>query len=230
MISEQDAIKITTFVSFFKSMIVSVESSTSNLDTLYPVMEHFYTLQGEGAYMGQAAYFIRLGGCDVGCVWCDVKESWPVEAHPPMTVAALIAAAKAYPGRLLVVTGGEPTMHNLEPLTSAFKEAGFRTHIETAGVNLLTGTWDWVTLSPKKFKAPLESNCALANELKVVVYNKSDFDWAETYASKVPATCLKYLQVEWGKAAALTPSIISYIQAKPNWQLSIQTHKYLNIP
>src|SRR5690554_960746 len=141
----------------------------------YPVMEHFYTLQGEGHYTGHAAYFIRLGGCDVGCVWCDVKESWPMEAHPTYDVAEMVAWVKQFPVKIVVITGGEPTMHDLEPLTQALKAEGLKTHIETAGVYPLTGTWDWVTLSPKKFKAPLQENMPLADELKVVVFNKSDF-------------------------------------------------------
>lgn len=196
----------------------------------YPVMEHFYTLQGEGAYTGCAAYFIRLGGCDVGCVWCDVKESWPIDAHPHMTVRELIEAASAHPGKIIVVTGGEPSMHNLEPLTNAFRAAGFRLHIETSGSSPLTGSWDWITLSPKKFKQPLEASCSIAHELKVIVFNKSDFEWAESYAARVKDGCRLYLQVEWSKAQQLSPLIVSYIQEHPEWQLSLQTHKYLNIP
>jgi 7-carboxy-7-deazaguanine synthase len=196
----------------------------------YPVMEHFYTLQGEGAYAGHAAYFIRLGGCDVGCVWCDVKESWPIDAHPKMSVAALLAEASKYPGRLIVITGGEPTMHNLEPLTTAFRKAGFRMHIETSGSSPLTGKWDWITLSPKKFKAPLEENCIQANELKIIIFNKSDFQWAEQYLEMVSNTCKLYLQVEWSKAHQLSPLIVDYIKTHPQWHMSMQTHKYLNIP
>jgi organic radical activating enzyme len=193
-------------------------------------MEHFYTLQGEGAYAGHAAYFIRLGGCDVGCVWCDVKESWDADAHPKMTLAEIVAVAEKYPGRIAVITGGEPSMHELQPLTDALQEAGFRTHIETSASSPLTGEWDWVTLSPKKFKAPLEENLHLAHELKIIVFNKSDFKWAEEYASKVPADCKLYLQTEWDKRDEMTPLIIEFIQQNPRWQLSMQTHKYLNIP
>lgn len=193
-------------------------------------MEHFYTLQGEGAYAGQAAYFIRLGGCDVGCVWCDVKESWDAAAHPHMSVAALIAAAAEYPGRIAVITGGEPSMHDLVPLTAALKEAGFRTHIETSASSPITGTWDWITLSPKKFKAPLPENMPLAHELKIIVFNKSDFKWAEEYAAQVNKDCTLYLQTEWDKRDSMSPVIIGYIQQHPQWQLSLQTHKYLNIP
>lgn len=193
-------------------------------------MEHFYTLQGEGFYTGQAAYFIRLGGCDVGCVWCDVKESWEAEAHPKMTVEDIVAAASAHPGRLAVITGGEPCMHNLIPLTEGLHQAGFRTHIETSGAHPLNGNLDWVTLSPKKFKAPLDSCLAGAHELKVVIYHRSDFDWAEQHAAKVPAACRLYLQPEWSRREQMTPLIIDYIQQHPQWQMSLQTHKYLNIP
>jgi organic radical activating enzyme len=193
-------------------------------------MEHFYTLQGEGAYSGQAAYFIRLGGCDVGCVWCDVKESWDASVHPHMTITEMVATAAQYPGRIVVITGGEPSMHDLAPLTEAFKAAGFRTHIETSASSPLSGILDWVTLSPKKFKAPLAENMHWAHELKIIVFNKSDFKWAEDYAAQVSPECKLYLQPEWDKRDQVTPMIIEYIQQHPQWQLSLQTHKYLNIP
>ncbi len=196
----------------------------------YPVMEHFYTLQGEGHYTGHAAYFIRLGGCDVGCVWCDVKESWPMEAHPTYDVAEMVAWVKQFPVKIVVITGGEPTMHDLAPLTQALKTEGLKTHIETAGVYPLTGTWDWVTLSPKKFKAPLQENMPLADELKVVVFNKSDFEWAEKHRKEVSENCLLYLQTEWDKRDVNTPLILEYIAKDPNWILSMQTHKYIDIP
>lgn len=196
----------------------------------YPVMEHFYTLQGEGAYAGQAAYFIRLGGCDVGCVWCDVKESWDASVHPQMTVQQIVSAATAHPGRIAVITGGEPSMYDLAALTQALKEAGFRTHIETSASSPLSGQLDWVTLSPKKFKAPLPENMSWAHELKIVVFNKSDFKWAEEYAAQVNPDCKLYLQAEWDKKEQITPMILAYIMDNPQWQLSLQTHKYLNIP
>lgn len=196
----------------------------------YPVMEHFYTLQGEGFYAGQAAYFIRLGGCDVGCVWCDVKESWDTQQHPQMHTGEIVQAALNFPGRIAVITGGEPCMHNLAPLCDALHAAGFRVHIETSGAHPLSGTLDWMTLSPKKFKAPLDECLAKASELKVVVYHKSDLDWAEQHALKVSAECRLYLQPEWSKRDAMTPLIIDYIHRHPNWQLSLQTHKYINIP
>lgn len=193
-------------------------------------MEHFYTLQGEGAYAGQAAYFIRLGGCDVGCVWCDVKESWDAAAHPQMSVREIVDLAAAHPGRIAVITGGEPSMYDLTALTKGLKDAGFRTHIETSASSPLSGSLDWVTLSPKKFKAPLPENMSWAHELKIVVFNKSDFKWAEQYAALVPPDCKLYLQTEWDKKEQITPMILEYIMEHPQWQLSLQTHKYLNIP
>lgn len=196
----------------------------------FPVMEHFYTLQGEGFYTGQAAYFIRLGGCNVGCVWCDVKESWDGSLHPSMSVPQMIHYATAHPGHIAVITGGEPTLHDLEPLTLGLREAGLRCHLETAATNPISGNWDWITLSPKKFKAPLGSNLLLAHELKIIIFNKSDFKWAETYAAQVNPQCKLYLQPEWEKREEMTPLIIEYIQRFPKWQLSLQTHKYIHIP
>jgi len=193
-------------------------------------MEHFYTLQGEGMYSGQAAYFIRLGGCDVGCVWCDVKDSWDASKHPVMTVEEITTIASANPGRIAVITGGEPAMHNLVNICQSLHDAGFRVHIETSGAHPLSGKLDWITLSPKKFKAPLEENMELADELKIVVYNKSDFAWAEEHAAKVGKKCKLYLQPEWSRIDTMTPLIIDYIKQHPQWQLSLQTHKYINIP
>ena len=195
-----------------------------------PVMEQFYTIQGEGFNTGRAAYFIRLGGCDVGCVWCDVKESWDADAHPRLAVADLVAAASAYPGRSVVVTGGEPLMHDCGPLTKALQAAGFQTWIETSGAHPLSGSWDWICLSPKKFKAPLPEVLAHADELKIIVFNDSDFKWAEEHAALVPATTRLYLQPEWSRAARMTPALIDYVKANPRWQVSLQTHKYLDIP
>ena len=195
-----------------------------------PVMESFYTLQGEGFHQGKAAYFIRLGGCDVGCSWCDVKESWEASAHPLQTVDEIVSGALDFPGRLAVITGGEPLMHNLTGLTAALKEAGFETNIETSGAHPLSGTWDWICLSPKKFKFPLPEIMPEANELKVVVYNKSDFDWAEKHAEMVSPACKLYLQPEWSKSASMTPGIIEYIKTHPKWEFSLQLHKYINVP
>ncbi len=195
-----------------------------------PVMEAFYTLQGEGAHQGRAAYFIRLGGCDVGCVWCDVKDSWDASKHPMVSIEEIVSKASSHPGRLAVVTGGEPLMHQLNALTNALHDAGFETNIETSGSSPLSGQWDWICLSPKKFKAPLDEVIVKANELKVVVFNKHDFEWAEKYAALVDSNCKLYLQPEWDKAAEMTPLILNYIQANPQWRLSLQVHKYLNIP
>ena len=195
-----------------------------------PVVESFYTLQGEGAYQGRAAFFIRLGGCDVGCVWCDVKESWDAEKHPRRSIPELVAEAGAYPGRLAVVTGGEPLMHDCTELTSQLHQAGFATHIETSGAWPLSGDWDWVCLSPKKFKPPLPDIPSRADELKVVIYNKSDFAWAEQWAAQVSPGCRRYLQPEWSKSAIVTPLIIDYIKAHPEWGFSLQLHKYIHVP
>jgi len=193
-------------------------------------MEHFYTLQGEGFHQGKAAYFIRLGGCDVGCVWCDVKESWDADQHPKLEVGNLILEVKKTPAEIVVVTGGEPLMHNLDELTASLQSAGLKTHIETSGAYPLSGKWNWICLSPKKFKAPLPEIIPLANELKVVIFNKTDFDWAEKYAAQVSADCKLYLQPEWDKAAEMTPLIIDYIKTHPKWELSLQIHKYINVP
>jgi len=193
-------------------------------------MEHFYTLQGEGFHTGKAAWFIRLGGCDVGCVWCDVKDSWDAAAHPLIATSELINTATQHNGRLAVITGGEPTMHDLTALCDALHNAGFKAHIETSGAHPLRGEPDWITLSPKKFKAPLDEYMDLADELKIVVYHKSDLEWAEQYAAKVGAKCLLYLQPEWSKKETIAPLLIDYIKQHPKWQLSLQTHKYINIP
>jgi len=199
-------------------------------DIQFPVMEAFYTLQGEGFHQGRAAYFIRLGGCDVGCVWCDVKESWDASLHPLQTIEEMVQGAAANPGRLAVITGGEPLMHNLDALTTALHEAGFETNIETSGAWPLSGSWDWICLSPKKFKAPLPEVLPKANELKVVIYNKSDFEWAEKYAALVSPDCKLFLQPEWSKSTTVTPLIIDYIKNNPQWEFSLQLHKYIHVP
>ena len=202
---------------------------TTKNDSL-PLMEAFYTLQGEGKHQGRAAYFIRLGGCDVGCHWCDVKESWDVAAHPSVNIAEIVAQASVFQGRLAVITGGEPAMHNLLPLTTALQNADFELNIETSGVYQLTGHWDWVCFSPKKFKTPHPSIYEVANELKVVIYNKSDFEWAEEHAAKVGQHCELYLQPEWSKSVEILPLMIDYIKDNPKWRISLQVHKFLNIP
>ena len=198
--------------------------------TTLPVMEHFYTLQGEGYHQGKAAYFIRLGGCDVGCTWCDVKESWDAEKHPNYDIGSLKSEVVNTAAKIVVITGGEPLMHDLDLLTKELQQAGLQTHLETSGAYTLSGQWDWICLSPKKFKAPLPHVISFANELKVVVFNKSDFDWAEKYAALVNPHCKLYLQPEWDKSAAMTPLIIDYIKEHPQWELSLQLHKYIHVP
>lgn len=211
-----------------------MEKSSNNDDQKLPVMESFYSIQGEGAYQGKAAWFIRLGGCDVGCVWCDVKESWDENAHPQMTIDEILSAAigntPSPQSPIAVVTGGEPLLHELTGLTTALKQAGFRTHLETSGSSKLTGRWDWICLSPKKFKAPLPEILPLAHELKVVIYHRSDFAWGEQYAAQVNKACRLYLQPEWSKSEIVTPLIVDYVRTHPQWQLSLQIHKYINVP
>jgi hypothetical protein len=193
-------------------------------------MELFYSLQGEGYHQGKAAFFIRLAGCDVGCVWCDVKDSWDASKHPVLTIQEIVAAAAEHPSRIAIVTGGEPLLHQLDPLTTALKAVGFQTHIETSGSSPMSGSWDWVCLSPKKFKTPLLESIKAADELKVVVFNKSDFDWANSFESDIDIDCKKYLQPEWEKSDAMTPLVIDYIKDNPSWELSAQLHKYIQVP
>jgi 7-carboxy-7-deazaguanine synthase len=199
-------------------------------EVMIPVMEHFYTLQGEGYHQGRAAYFIRLGGCDVGCVWCDVKESWDADIHPKYNISSLLSEVKKTAAEIVVITGGEPLMHQLDELTQQLQYAGLKTHIETSGAHPLSGSWDWICLSPKKFKAPLPEILSKANELKIIIYNKSDFDWAVKYASLVSDQCKLYLQPEWSNASKMTPLIVEYIKTHPQWELSLQIHKYINVP
>jgi 7-carboxy-7-deazaguanine synthase len=194
------------------------------------VMEAFYTIQGEGAFTGHAAFFIRLGGCDVGCAWCDVKESWDMQAHPMRTVEDLVAEAAAHPARLAVITGGEPLMQDLGPLTNALREAGFRTHIETSGTHPLSGSWHHICFSPKKFKAPLPEIYAKARELKVIVFNRHDLQWAQEHALKANPHCQLFLQPEWDKRDQVMPMIVDFVKEHPEWKISLQTHKYLGIP
>ncbi len=230
-----------------------IEQATDIVQQVLPVMESFYTLQGEGFHQGKAAYFIRLAGCDVGCVWCDVKDSWDAGMHPKFSINEIVEKAlneigckfqvsgyseistgnqKQVTGNnpIVVVTGGEPLMHDLSQLTKALHVAGFQTNIETSGAYPLSGEWDWICLSPKKFKAPLPDVVPHAHELKVVIFNKTDFAWAERYATLVSPQCKLYLQPEWDKASEVTPLIIDYIKANPKWELSLQIHKYINVP
>ncbi|EKB59312.1 7-carboxy-7-deazaguanine synthase QueE [Bergeyella zoohelcum] len=196
---------------------------------MLPVMEHFYTIQGEGAYTGTPAYFIRLGGCDVGCHWCDVKESWDPNIHPLHNAREIADIAASY-SKTIVLTGGEPLMWNLAPLTSRLKEKGCKIHIETSGAYPMSGHLDWITLSPKKTGLPLEEIYQKASELKVIIFNQHDFKFAEEQAAKVNENCMLYMQSEWSKRDKMYPEITDYILKNPQWRASVQTHKYLNIP
>ena len=195
---------------------------------ILPLMEAFYSLQGEGFYKGTAAYFIRLGGCDVGCHWCDVKESWAAEAHPLVPVDTIVTDALAH-SKTMIITGGEPLMWNLHLLTEKLRAAGARTHIETSGAHPLSGTFDWICLSPKKIKRPVGDVLQKANELKMVIYNNNDFLFAEEMAAQVSSDCLLYLQPEWSKRNKVIPKIVDYVMAHPQWKASLQMHKYLDI-
>lgn len=197
---------------------------------ILPVMESFYTVQGEGFHQGKAAYFVRLAGCDVGCVWCDVKESWDENNSDLINLTDLIHSIKTHPSKIVVVTGGEPTMYDLAPLTEKLKVNQLNPHLETSGAHPLTGEWDWICFSPKKFMAPLEEYYEVANELKVVVYNKSDFKWAEQFAPKVNSNCKLFLQPEWSKQSEMLPLIIEYVKCNPHWEISLQIHKFMNVP
>jgi 7-carboxy-7-deazaguanine synthase len=197
---------------------------------LLPLMEEFYTLQGEGFHTGQAAYFVRIGGCDVGCHWCDVKESWDASKYPPFSVDQIIEHAASFPAKAIVVTGGEPLLYNLDYLCKGLKSNGVRTFLETSGSAPLTGAWDWICLSPKKDAPPLAEIFPLANELKVIVEEEGDFVWAEENAMKVNDQCMIYLQPEWSRIDQITPFIVKYIMDHPRWKISLQSHKYIGIP
>jgi organic radical activating enzyme len=200
-----------------------------NKGKMLPLMEEFYTIQGEGFHTGTAAYFIRIGGCDVGCHWCDVKESWNAELHPPTEIDLIVFNAKKY-ADTVVITGGEPLTWDMNPLTQKLKEQNLKVHIETSGCYPVTGIWDWFCLSPKKNKLPVESAYEIASELKVIIYNKHDFIFAEEQAEKVNPNAILFLQPEWSKKEEMTPLIVDYVMNNPKWRVSLQTHKYLNIP
>ncbi len=197
---------------------------------MLPLMEEFYTIQGEGFNTGQAAYFIRVGGCDVGCHWCDVKESWNAKLFPPTPTDAIVANAKQFPAKAVVVTGGEPLMYNLDYLCSELKNKQVKRFLETSGSHPLSGDWDWICLSPKKNSPPLKAIYIKADELKVIISNSGDLDWAEKNAKRVNEKCILYLQPEWSKAKEMIPLITEYIMANPRWKVSLQSHKYMNIP
>lgn len=203
---------------------------SQSLQKKIPVMESFYTLQGEGYHSGRAAYFIRLGGCDVGCHWCDVKESWNAADHPLQEVDYIVGNALEYKNRFNVITGGEPFMYDLTELCDNFIQKDFELAVETSGAYPYSGKWHWICLSPKKTKPPVAEFYEVADELKMIIYNKADFKWAEEHAAKVRKNCKLYLQVEWSKKEEMTPLVIEYIKENPKWNISVQSHKYLNIP
>ena len=197
---------------------------------MLPIMESFYSLQGEGMYHGTAAYFIRLAGCDVGCTWCDVKESWDAEQHELVEEDDLVELAMNSGTKIVVITGGEPLMYNLDNLTAKLQRVGLKTHLETSGAYSLSGNWHWICVSPKKFKPPIEEVLKAADELKVIVVNNHDFVWAETHSQMVNNDCHRIVQPEWEKSAKILPMMIEYVKANPKWRISLQEHKYLNIP
>jgi len=200
-----------------------------NKGEMLPLMEEFYTIQGEGFHTGTAAYFIRIGGCDVGCHWCDVKESWNAELHPATDTNTIVENAEKF-GNTVVITGGEPLMWNMNYLTQHLQNKNIKTHIETSGAYPLSGSWNWVCLSPKKTKLPFTKIYKIADELKIIIYNKSDFKFAEEQAAKVNSNCVLFLQPEWSNQEKMTPLIVDYVMNNPQWKISLQTHKYLNIP
>ncbi|MBC7864062.1 MAG: 7-carboxy-7-deazaguanine synthase QueE [Bacteroidia bacterium] len=212
------------------SGLSDIENDLVEKGELLPLMEEFYTIQGEGYNSGKAAYFIRLGGCDVGCHWCDVKESWDAKLHALTPTKKIIENALNYTGKAVVVSGGEPLLYNLDFLTAELKKNGIETFIETSGAYPLTGIWDWICLSPKKTMPPLPEIFEKAHELKMIVFNKHDFTWAEENAGKVSEKCFRFLQPEWSKRNEMMPHIVKYVQENPKWMVSLQTHKYMNIP
>ena len=210
-------------------MLTKIAQDQVDQGTMLPRMEEFYTIQGEGVHTGTAAYFIRVGGCDVGCHWCDVKESWNADLHPPTLIDKMVETATAQ-ANTVVITGGEPLMWNMDPLTIKLKEKGMKVHIETSGAYQLSGVWDWICLSPKKNKLPTESVYEKADELKVIIFNKHDFIFAEEQAALTNPNAILFLQPEWSKRDEMTPLIVDYVMNNPKWRISLQTHKFLNIP
>lgn len=200
------------------------------MSSTLPVMEQFYTIQGEGTHAGVPAYFIRLAGCDVGCVWCDVKDSWDASNYPSVSVESLASKAAESGARVVVITGGEPAMYDLAALTAELHSCGLKTHIETSAAYEIRGNFDWITLSPKKFKFPLDTELIKAHELKIIVFNKSDLEWAEKYRALVNKECKLLLQPEWDKRDEIMPLIVDYVKKNPHWNISLQTHKYIGVP
>ncbi len=217
-------------VSYKLHSLDSEQEVLLNQGRLLPIMEEFYTIQGEGFNSGKAAYFIRIGGCDVGCHWCDVKESWDANLHPLKVTDAILENVREYKAKSVVITGGEPLIYNLEYLTQILKTNAIETFIETSGAYKVSGEWDWICLSPKKTMTPLPAIYKQANELKIIVFNKHDLIWAEEQRQKVRPNCYLYLQPEWSKHATILPDLIEYVKEHPHWMISLQTHKYMNIP
>ena len=197
---------------------------------MLPLMEAFYTIQGEGFFSGTPAFFLRIGGCDVGCHWCDVKESWDANIHPPTHIDDMLTQIQATPAKTVVITGGEPLMWNMEPLTQLLKLYGYNTHIETSGAYPLTGQFDWICLSPKKNSPPLKAIIPMSHELKVIIHNKNDFSWSEQHSNLTANDCKLFLQPEWSKEKEMMPIITDYVMQHPKWNISLQTHKYMGIP
>ena len=210
-------------------MNLNRESDKVKSGKMLPLMEAFYTIQGEGYHKGSAAYFIRIGGCDVGCHWCDVKESWNAELHPPTSIKSIVEEAQRF-SNTIVVTGGEPLMWNMSPLTKLLRDKGIKVHLETSGAYDISGNWDWFCLSPKKNKEPIELAYMIADELKIIVYNRSDLKYAENQSIKVNENCKLFLQPEWSNRNKVMPIMVDYVMKNPKWKISLQTHKYLNIP
>ena len=201
-----------------------------DMGEMLPLMEAFYTIQGEGFYSGSAAYFLRIGGCDVGCHWCDVKESWDADLHPPTLIKDILKDILKYKIDTVVITGGEPLMWNLNKLTTLLRNNGYKIHLETSGTHTLSGTFDWICLSPKKMQKPLELIKPFTNELKVIVNNKHDLKWANQQRDGLAKECKLYLQPEWSRREKVIPIIIDFVQQNKEWSISLQSHKYMNIP
>ena len=195
-----------------------------------PIVELFYSLQGEGNFTGQAAIFIRLAGCPNACSWCDAKNTWNANDFPLFSVEEIVEKARSYPSKIAIITGGEPLLHSLDNLCLALQNAGFRTHIETSGVEKFSGSWNWICLSPKCQNPPIATAFEKVNELKIIISSPTDFAFAEENAKKVKPECLLFLQPEWSQQQTIVPLITDYIQQNPQWRLSLQTHKFLNIP
>jgi len=206
-----------------------VSNTQKKLEQL-PLMESFYSIQGEGFHQGKAAYFIRLAGCDVGCVWCDVKDSWEAERYPKVSIHKIVDQVSQIHSKIIVITGGEPLIYDLDSLTKELKKKGFKTHLETSGAYKLSGSWDWICFSPKKFKKPQYEFYQIADELKVVIFNHSDFEWAEKFAKEMNNKCKLFLQPEWNKSERMIPEIVKFIKSNPKWGISLQLHKYMNVP